>query len=89
MANWWAAATKVLPRKIPNWVAHWATVRDLPVRRVAGVVGGCARLARRSIDIGQAARLEDAPLPVIEHGERFAQRLAAVVRFLALGEPPR
>ena len=53
------------------------------------MVGGCARLARRSIDIGQAARLEDAPLPVIEHGERFAQRLAAVVRFLALGEPPR
>ena len=37
--------------------------------------------------IRQAARLEDAPLAVIEHVEGFAQGLAAVVRFLALGEP--
>jgi hypothetical protein len=37
--------------------------------------------------IRQAARLEDASLAVIEHVEGFAQGLAAVVRFLALGKP--
>src|ERR1700738_3117700 len=37
--------------------------------------------------VGQSARLENAPLPVVEHGERFAQGFLAVVRFLALGEP--
>src|SRR3984893_17777323 len=45
------------------------------------------QVLERELIIRQAARLEDAPLPVVEHGERFAQRLAAVVRFLALGEP--
>ena len=47
------------------------------------------QVLKRDRIIRQAARLEDAPLPVVEHGERFAQRLAAVVGFLALGEPPR
>ena len=32
---------------------------------------------------GEAARLEDAPFAVVEHGERFAQRLAPVVELLA------
>ena len=32
--------------------------------------------------VGEAARLEDAPLAVVEHGERLAERLAAVVGFL-------
>src|ERR1700730_630604 len=45
------------------------------------------QVLKRDRIIRQAARLEDAPLPVVEHAEGFAQGLAAVVRFLALGEP--
>src|SRR3977135_1144926 len=35
---------------------------------------------------GEPARLEDAPLPVVEHGERRGERLAAVLELLARGE---
>src|SRR5262249_62264659 len=37
--------------------------------------------------VGKPAGLEDAPLALVEHRERFAERLSAVVRFLALPEP--
>jgi hypothetical protein len=58
-------------------LAH-ALARDAELRR---------QVLKRDRIIRQAARLEDAPLPVVEHAEGFAQGLAAVVRFLALGEP--
>ena len=58
-------------------LAH-ALARDAELRR---------QIRKRDRIIRQAARLEDAPLPIVEHGEGFGQGLAAVVRFLALGEP--
>src|SRR5687767_9197382 len=36
--------------------------------------------------LGEAARLEDAPLTIVEHGERVGERQPAVVGLLALGE---
>src|SRR5262249_15293970 len=36
--------------------------------------------------VGEAARLEDAPLSVIEHGERLPERLAPVVELLVVGK---
>ena len=36
--------------------------------------------------VGEPARLEDAPLALVEHGERRGERLAAVIELLARGE---
>jgi hypothetical protein len=36
--------------------------------------------------IGEPTRFEDAPLALVEHGERTGQRLAAVIELLARGE---
>src|SRR6185369_849341 len=44
------------------------------------------QLLERDWIVGQAARLEDAPLALVEHVERGDQRLVAVVALLALGE---
>src|SRR5260221_12116629 len=42
------------------------------------------QLHERDPFLGEPARLEDAPLALVEHGERIAQRLAAVFQ-----RPPR
>src|SRR5712692_7984280 len=52
--------------------------------RDAELVG---ELLERDRVVDQPARLEDATLALIEHGERLAERLAAVVGLLVLGEP--
>src|SRR6266849_4767355 len=52
--------------------------------RNAELVG---ELLERDRFFGEPARLEDAPLPVVERGECLAERLSAVVRFLALCQP--
>src|SRR5712691_11174594 len=44
------------------------------------------QLRKRDLFLGEPARLEDAPLALIEHGERIGQRLAAVIELLARGE---
>src|SRR5260221_3546869 len=41
------------------------------------------QLRKRDLFLGEPACLEDAPLPVVEHGERIGQRLAAVIALLA------
>src|SRR5215470_9927660 len=41
------------------------------------------QLRERDLFLGEPARLEDAPLARVEHGERTGQRLAAVVELLA------
>src|SRR5262249_8085103 len=50
-----------------------------------------AELGRQTLErdriAGEPPRLEDAPLALVEHGERFAERFLAVVRFLVLDEP--
>src|SRR3989442_10688990 len=38
------------------------------------------QLHERDLFLGEPARLEDAPLALVEHGERTGQRLAAVIR---------
>src|SRR5437899_13044724 len=43
-------------------------------------------LLERDRILGEPARLEDAPLAVVEHAQRLAERLAAVVEFLVLGQ---
>src|SRR5260221_14392007 len=43
-------------------------------------------LLERDRFFGEPARLEDAPLPVVERGERRGERLAAVVELLPPGE---
>src|SRR5262249_52641740 len=52
--------------------------------RDAELVG---KLLERNGVVGKPTRLEDAPLAVVEHGQRLAQRLAAVVGLLALDQP--
>src|SRR2546425_7046138 len=42
-------------------------------------------LLERDRILGEPARLEDAPLAVVEHAQRLAERLAAVVEVLVLG----
>src|SRR5580704_3401413 len=37
--------------------------------------------------VGETPRLEDATLAIVEHRERFAQRLVPIVRLLGFGEP--
>src|SRR5713101_4439417 len=44
------------------------------------------QLHERDLFLGEPAHLEDAPLALVEHGERTAQRLAAVIELLARGE---
>src|SRR6266566_5763938 len=44
------------------------------------------QLRKRDLFLGEPARLEDAPLALVEHGERIGQRLAAVIELLARGE---
>src|SRR5215467_14146485 len=50
-----------------------------------------AELGRQILErdrvVGKPPRLEDAPLAIVEHRKRFAERLPAVVRFLVLDEP--
>src|SRR3981189_141145 len=48
------------------------------------------QLHERDLFLGEPARLEDAPLALVEHGERIGQRLAAVIELLARGRrrPP-
>ena len=49
-----------------------------------------AELGRQILErdrvVGKPARLEDAPLALVEHRERFTERLPAVVRFLVLDQ---
>src|SRR6516225_395023 len=52
--------------------------------RDAELVG---ELLERDRLVNEAARLEDAALALVEHGQGLAQSLAAVVGLLALGEP--
>ena len=54
-----------------------ALVRDA---EFVGELLECDRL------IGEAARFEDAPLAIIEHGECRGERLAAVVELVARGK---
>src|SRR6266403_5858406 len=58
------------------YLAH-ALARD------AELVG---ELLERDRFFGEPARLEDAPLPVVEHGERRDEGLAAAAELLACGE---
>src|ERR1700692_253082 len=44
------------------------------------------QLRERDLFLGEPARLEYAPLALVEHGERIGQRLAAVIELLARGE---
>src|SRR5438445_3063747 len=44
------------------------------------------QLHERDLFLGEPARLEDAPLALVEHGERTGQRLSAVIELLARGE---
>src|SRR6476661_9958590 len=44
------------------------------------------QLRERDLFLGEPARLEDAPLALVEHGERIGQRLAAGIELLARGE---
>src|SRR6478672_6650430 len=44
------------------------------------------QLHERDPFLGEPARLEDAPLALVEHGERTGQRLAAVLELLARGK---
>src|SRR5262249_925507 len=60
----------------PAYLAH-ALGRD------AELVG---ELLERDRFFGEPARLEDAPLPVVEHGERRGEGLAAAAELLACGE---
>src|SRR5260221_12496543 len=46
------------------------------------------QLRKRDLFLGEPARLEDAPLALVEHGERIGQRLAAVIELLARGPAP-
>src|SRR5674476_805131 len=46
---------------------------------------GCQILERDRI-VRETARLEDAPLALVEHVERADQRLVAVIAFLVLGQ---
>src|SRR5215831_19466587 len=50
-----------------------------------------AELGRQILErdrvVGKPPRLEDAPLALVEHRERFTERLLAVLRFLVLDEP--
>src|SRR5712671_7512121 len=55
-----------------------------PLARDAELVG---EFFQRDGIVRQPARLEDAPLALIEHGERLAERLMAIVRFLAFDQP--
>src|SRR5258708_38383430 len=43
-------------------------------------------LLERDRFFGEPARLEDAPLPLVEHGERRGEGLAAAAELLACGE---
>src|SRR5712691_4602816 len=45
------------------------------------------QILERDRIVGEPPRLEDAPLPLIEHRERLAERLPAVIGFLALRQP--
>src|SRR2546430_12566020 len=45
-------------------------------------------LLERDRILGEPARLEDAPLAVVEHAQRLAERLAAVAGVLGLGRHP-
>src|SRR5260370_39781169 len=65
-----------LPAIYENDLAH-ALARD------AELIG---ELLERDRFFGEPARLEDAPLPVVEHGERRGEGLAAAARLLACGE---
>src|SRR2546422_10974594 len=56
-----------------------------PLARDAELV---SKLLERDRIIREAPRLEDAPLALVEHVERLAERLAAVVELLALGPHP-
>src|SRR5258707_8703303 len=58
------------------YLAH-ALARD------AELVG---ELLERDRFFGEPARLEDAPLPVVEHGERRGERLAAAAELFTCGE---
>src|SRR5258708_16560631 len=44
------------------------------------------QLHERDLFLGEPTRLEDAPLALVEHGERIGQRLATVIELLARGE---
>src|SRR5258705_10993971 len=44
------------------------------------------QLHERDLFLGEPTRLEDAPLALVEHGERIGQLLAAVIELLARGE---
>src|ERR1700693_5912679 len=44
------------------------------------------QIHERDLFLGEPAHLEDAPLALIEHGERTGQRLAADIELLARGE---
>ena len=58
---------------------------DLPdaLARHAELVG---QFFQRDRLVGEAARFENTPLAIVEHGERFAQRLVPVIRLLGFGE---
>src|ERR1700737_3046160 len=43
------------------------------------------QLHQRDLFLGEPARLEDAPLALVEHGERTGQRLAAGIELLVRG----
>src|SRR5262249_52190223 len=45
------------------------------------------QILERDWIIGEPARLEDAPFAIIEHRERLAKRLLAVVRLLVRDQP--
>src|SRR3982074_2608157 len=44
------------------------------------------QLHQRDLFLGEPARLEDAPLALVEHGERIGQRLVAVIDLPPRGE---
>src|SRR6516164_3100087 len=73
---------------VPDHLLHLlkGTYLDLPyaLARDAELSG---ELLENDRLVGKPPRLEDAPFPLIEYRECFAQRLPAVVRLFALGKP--
>src|SRR5262249_55633327 len=58
-------------------LAH-ALARDAELHR---------QILERDRIVGELARLEDAPLALREHSERFVERFLAVLQLLVLGQP--
>src|SRR6516162_4355698 len=67
-----------------------SSLTSAPSRRRAPR-SGARELGRQILErdrvVGKPPRLEDAPLALVEHRERFTERLLAVLRFLVLDEP--